>query len=315
MTFGIPLRPNRPQYITLVTVYVQAHRCTAHCSAGNVFWRKHKGKTESTIKKPIFSSVFMIIRFVSWSMQYYNWQTNTQLHLHRHAHKHTRIRPRTRTHTHALSQTQNSNRLFLNVNNMSPAPPNLEERDRKGKGGKCQRPKRQASTSHNLLLYRSICIHLIAFCLCTFPNDSPYNSKTDQQPVTHRLTEMINCHDKLYLSPHVLPPLSWNAWAIVMCPYHVHDCGGAYLKSLHQPALISFLIIHSCFSWCWNGIICFLVQVLHVFSEFIESIKVAACIPDISHTAHWWRILLSGQNKNVWFFSLVIYDHISSLLP
>lgn len=211
MISGIPLQPNRPQYITLVTVYVQAHRCTAHCCAGNVFWRKHKGKTESTIKKPIFSSVFMM-RFVNWSMQYYNWQTHSCTFTGRHINTH--IRPHTRSHRHKIQ----TGIFWILIICLLLHP--TWKRETKRKGGKCQRPKHQASTSHNLLY------HLIAFCLCTFPNESPYNSKTDQQPMTHRLTEMINCHDKLYLSPHVLPPLSWNAWAIVMCPYHVRDRRG-----------------------------------------------------------------------------------------
>lgn len=111
-------------------------------------------------QKPIFSSIFLIIRFVNWSMQYYNWQTRTHSFTLMSANEH--IYAYTCTHTH----TQTSNWHFLNVNNMSPAPPSLEEMKRerqKDKERKCHGTKWQASIFHNILLYRSICIHLIAF--------------------------------------------------------------------------------------------------------------------------------------------------------
>lgn len=159
----------------------------------------------------------MIIQSVNWSMHYYNWQTNTVAPFQAHTNTHAQ----THTHTKSFLQTSKSNWHFLNVNNTSPAPPNLEETDRKEKVSGTWASGEQLS--YNLPLYHCICIHLVAFCLCTFPNESPSKSKTDQPAVTLRLTEMINCHDKLYLSLRVLPPLSWDAWAIVVCPYRVHD--------------------------------------------------------------------------------------------
>lgn len=119
------------RYITLATVYVRHIGVHYHCSCGNAFWEKQKGKSSKHNQKPIFSSIFMIIRFVNWSMQYYSWQTNThpQFQLRR-RHTNTHIR----THTHSERRTI-QNWHFLNVNNMSPAPPNLEERQ-KEKGGR-----------------------------------------------------------------------------------------------------------------------------------------------------------------------------------
>lgn len=76
-------------YITLVTVYVQAHRCAAHCSTGNVFWEttKKNPKTQSKayLQHPFFydDQICELIRTTL--------QTNTPLHLHRQSQTHRHI--------------------------------------------------------------------------------------------------------------------------------------------------------------------------------------------------------------------------------
>lgn len=74
-------------------------------------------------------------------------------------HRHTLTRSHTLTHTVTQSTSTQFKLAFLNVNNMSPAPPNLEERQTE-RERECVNDKQAV---HNILLYRSICIHLIAF--------------------------------------------------------------------------------------------------------------------------------------------------------
>lgn len=154
-------------------------------------------------------------------MQYYNWQTRTQFYP-RELKNNTYKCIHTLTHTHTI-QTDIFWMLIIRLL-LHPTWKKRREEE-KQKGRKCQRAKWQASRFHNNPLYRSICIHLTA---STFPNESPYNSGS-QRAVTYRLTEMINCHHRLYLSPRVLALISCDAvagsrfGAIVGCPYHVYN--------------------------------------------------------------------------------------------
>lgn len=158
------------RYITLATVYVRHIGVHYHCSCGNAFWEKQKEKAQNTIKSLFPAVFFMIIRFVNWSMQYYSWQTNT----------HPQFHPRWQ-HTSAPTHTQRDAQFKTDIFWMLIICLQLHptwKRDRRRKGGECQGPKWQASTFHNIPFVSLYLYSSRRLCLCTFPNESPYNSKT-----------------------------------------------------------------------------------------------------------------------------------------
>lgn len=136
-------------YITLVTVYVQAHRCAAHCYTGNVFWqntkKNPKAQSKAYLQHPFFFSDNQICELIRTTLQ----KTD----------KHTVAPSQAVTNT----QTHNSNQHFLNVNNMSPAPPSLEERDRKRKGESVRDPN-----DGRAVLIIFFCITLFVFISLPF---------------------------------------------------------------------------------------------------------------------------------------------------
>lgn len=148
----------------------KAHRCALPLFLWKCFLRKTKGKSSKHNQKPISSSIFMIIRFVNWSMQYYSWQTNT----------HPQFHPRWQ-HTSAPTHTQRDAQFKTDIFWMLIICLQLHptwKRDRRRKGGECQGPKWQASTFHNIPFVSLYLYSSRRLCLCTFPNESPYNSKT-----------------------------------------------------------------------------------------------------------------------------------------
>lgn len=146
--------PNRPPYITLVIAHIRHREVHDFLFCWKCFLikpRRRKKKLQAK-SKVYFQQYFMIISFVNWSMQYCNWQTNIS--------PPRKLGKKKKAHTH--TQTLNSNWHFLNVNNTSPAPPNLEEMKKRRK---CQRANWQTSGFHNIPLYLSICIRLFVSLL------------------------------------------------------------------------------------------------------------------------------------------------------
>ena len=127
-----------------------------------------KMKSQSTITSLFPAVVAMIIRFVKWSMQYNNWQTDYRL-----THTDTQTRRHTHTHTHTLTHTIETDILWMLIICLL-FHPTCNRRREAWWETQGSRPKWQASSSHNipfvsLHLHSS---HSIVSMLRTFPNES-----------------------------------------------------------------------------------------------------------------------------------------------
>lgn len=81
----------------------------------------------NVLKKPFLSGVRMIFQSVKWSLHDRKWPTNTVALLQ----KHTQTHWDQHTHSLTMSEWHGSRAATSWINNTSPAPPNLEETEKK----------------------------------------------------------------------------------------------------------------------------------------------------------------------------------------